>query len=92
MTFQTVPINITGPSYQSRSRALSSQIAQNFYQQFNEAGKEKYVLLSFPGLLPLYQVDTDKPFITGDIIDNLNGSIVLSGGDNLVYNTPNPNF
>lgn len=49
MTFQTVPINITGPSYQSRSRPLSSQVTKNWYHQFNDAGKEKYVLLPFPG-------------------------------------------
>lgn len=50
MSFQTIPVNITGPSYQSRSRPLSSQVTQNWYQQFNEAGKDKYVLLPFPGL------------------------------------------
>lgn len=50
MTFQTIPVNVTGPSYQSRSRPLSSQQTVNFYQQYNEAGKEKYVLLPFPGL------------------------------------------
>jgi hypothetical protein len=50
MTFQTIPVNVTGPSYQSRSRPLSSQKTQNWYQQFNEQGKESYVLLPFPGL------------------------------------------
>jgi hypothetical protein len=50
MTFQTVPVNTTGPSYQSRSRPLSSQVTQNWYQQFSESGKDKYVLHSFPGL------------------------------------------
>lgn len=34
---------------------------------------------------------TDVPFIQGNIIDNLKSSIVLSGGDNLVYKTNNPN-
>jgi len=53
MAFQTVPINITGPSYQSRSRPLSSQQTVHFYQQFNEGGKDKYVLLPFPGLKEL---------------------------------------
>jgi len=43
-------MNVTGPSYQSRSKPLSSQVTQNWYQQFNEGGKEKYVLLPFPGL------------------------------------------
>ena len=50
MTFQTVPVNVTGPSYQSRSKPLSSQKTQNWYQQFNEQGKDSYVLMPFPGL------------------------------------------
>lgn len=49
MTFQTVPINVTGPSYQSRSRPLSSQRTVNFYQQITEKGKDKFTLFSFPG-------------------------------------------
>ena len=49
MTFQTVPINITGPSYQDRSRPLSSQETRNFYHEVVEPGKEKYVIKSFPG-------------------------------------------
>lgn len=49
MTFQTVPINITGPSYQDRSRPLSSQETRNFYHEATEAGKEKFVIKSFPG-------------------------------------------
>ena len=50
MAFQTVPLNITGPSYQSRSKPLSSQQTKNWYQQFSESGKDKYVLMPFPGL------------------------------------------
>lgn len=50
MPFQTIPAQVTGPSYQSRSRPLSSQITQNWYQQFSEFGKDNYVLLPFPGL------------------------------------------
>lgn len=53
MAFVTVPANVTGPSYQSRSRPLSSQVTQNWYQQLNEAGKETYVLMPFPGLKTL---------------------------------------
>jgi len=49
MAFQTIPINITGPSYQDRSRPLSSQETRNFYHELVEAGKDKYVLKSFPG-------------------------------------------
>ena len=49
MTFTTVPINVAGPTYQSRSRPLSSQRTVNFYQQFAEGGKDPFVLHSFPG-------------------------------------------
>ena len=52
MTFiRDIPLNITGPSYESRSKPLSSQKTQNFYHQIVDAGKETYVLHSFPGLL-----------------------------------------
>tara|TARA_R110000765_G_scaffold134504_1_gene233454 strand:- start:92 stop:1558 length:1467 start_codon:yes stop_codon:yes gene_type:complete len=50
MSFQTIPVQVTGPSYQSRSKPLSSQSTQNWYQQFDEQGKDPYVLLPFPGL------------------------------------------
>ena len=47
--FQTVPINIAGPSYQDRSRPLSSQETRNFYHELVESGKDQYVIKSFPG-------------------------------------------
>ena len=47
--FQTVPINITGGSYQDRSRPLSSQETRNLYQELIDAGKDQYVTKSFPG-------------------------------------------
>lgn len=51
MTFRlNIAINITGPSYQDRSKPLSSQKTKNFYHQVVEEGKENYVLHSFPGL------------------------------------------
>ncbi len=49
MTFQSVPINIAGPSYQDRSRPLSSQETKNLYPEIVESGKERYVIKSFPG-------------------------------------------
>ena len=49
MTFQTIPINIAGPSYQDRSRPLSSQETKNLYHEVVESGKEKYVIKPFPG-------------------------------------------
>lgn len=49
MPFMTVPLNIAGPSYQDRSRPLSSQETRNFYHEFVEPGKDQYVIKSFPG-------------------------------------------
>jgi hypothetical protein len=57
MAFITVPVQVTGPSYQSRSKPLSSQVTQNWYQQYDEQGKDPYVLLPFPGLKTLDGVD-----------------------------------
>lgn len=47
---KNIPINTTGPSYQSRSRPLSSQETRYFYPEAVEEGKEQFVLQSFPGL------------------------------------------
>jgi hypothetical protein len=47
--FQTIPINITGPTFQSRSRQLSSQETLNFYQEINKGGEEEYVLMPWFG-------------------------------------------
>ncbi len=46
-----VPINITGGTYQSRSRSLSNQRTVNLYPELikNPAGKESFVLHSTPG-------------------------------------------
>jgi hypothetical protein len=51
MTFTTVPLQITGASYQSRSRPLSSQRTVNWYQQASKQAKSPFVLMPFPGLL-----------------------------------------
>ncbi|MCH9712621.1 MAG: hypothetical protein K0U20_08375 [Proteobacteria bacterium] len=50
MTYTTVPFNPAGASYQSRSKPLSSQQTINWIPQFNEQGKEQFVLMPFPGL------------------------------------------
>ena len=47
--FQITPINITGPTYQDRSRPLSVQETRNFYHEIVDSGKDKYVIKSFPG-------------------------------------------
>lgn len=52
MTFtKDIPVNTTGPSYQSRSKPLSVQRTQNYYAEVVEEGKEPYVLHQFPGLI-----------------------------------------
>lgn len=60
MTFVTVPFNVTGPTYQSRSRPLSSQFTVNMYQQVTDKAKDKFVLFSFPGQKLLSQVDEQQ--------------------------------
>ena len=50
MTFQTLPVQVTGGSYQSQSRPLSSQQTVNFYPVATPLAKEKFVLFSFHGL------------------------------------------
>lgn len=57
MTFSTVPIQISGGTYQSRSRPLSTQRTINFYPQISEQGKEQFVLHSFPGQTLISSVD-----------------------------------
>jgi len=54
---KNIQLNITGPSYQSRSRPLSSQQTKNFYHQLVEEGKDQYVLHSFPGLKTVGSVE-----------------------------------
>lgn len=49
MPFTTKPLNLAGPSYQSRSKALSDQRTKNFYQEVNRGAKSEFVLQSFPG-------------------------------------------
>ncbi len=50
MPFQTIPVIVTGPSYQDRSRPLASQETKNFYHEVVRGSQEQYVLKSFPGL------------------------------------------
>ncbi len=49
MPYETVPINITGPSYQDRSKPLSYQRTLDLYPEIVEQGKDQFVLKSFPG-------------------------------------------
>ena len=49
MAFQTIPLNVTGPSYQDRSRPLASQETRNFYHEVVDSGKDQFVTKCFPG-------------------------------------------
>jgi len=49
MPFQTIPINITGPSAEHRDNSLSSQYTQNFYPELMPGGKSEFTTQSFPG-------------------------------------------
>ena len=60
MSFQSAPIQITGASYQLRSKPLSSQQTVNWYQQYNEQTTEKYTLHSFPALKQVGDFDTES--------------------------------
>lgn len=53
-----IPINVTGPSYQSRSKPLASQQTKNFYQQIVEEGVDQFVLHSWFGLKTISTVIT----------------------------------
>ncbi len=59
MTYQSVPFSPVGASYQSRSKPLSSQQTVNWYQQYNDEGKEPFVLMPFPGLKQFGTFDTE---------------------------------
>ena len=50
MTFTTIPVQIAGPSYQNKSKPLSSQQTVNFYPELAQLGKDQFILSSFPGL------------------------------------------
>jgi len=49
MTFETFPLNITGPTAQHRDLSLSAQFTQNFYPELMRGGKEEFTTQSFPG-------------------------------------------
>lgn len=48
----TVPINLTGSSYKSRSLPLSAQVTRNLYPELvdNISAKSRFVLHGFPGM------------------------------------------
>lgn len=68
MTFQMVPVNFVGQSYESRSRSLSSQVTMNLIPEFVPTGKTQSALMSWPG---------SKSFSTGSNSDR--GMHVFAG-------------
>lgn len=50
MTYQTIPLVVAGPSYQSRSRPASSQKTKMFYQTLVEESDSKFILHPWFGL------------------------------------------
>lgn len=49
MPFETIPLNISGPSAEHRDSSLSSQFTQNFYPELMRGGKSEFTTQSFPG-------------------------------------------
>lgn len=51
-----IPINITGGSYEHKSRPLSKQVTRNFWPQLQgtKKGRSEYILQSFYGLKDFY--------------------------------------
>lgn len=47
--FQTVPVQVVGPSYQHRSLPLSAQSTKNMYPEVLPSGKVPHALLPWPG-------------------------------------------
>lgn len=56
MTFQTFPVDVAGPSYQSRTRPVSSQATINFYRESDQNNKSPDLLHSWPGEKLISQV------------------------------------
>ena len=69
MTFQTVPVDIVGQSYEHRSRALSSQVTMNMIPEFVLSGRSQTALTNWPGT---------KSFSTSAFLND-RGMHVMSG-------------
>ena len=64
--FNSVPFNITGGTSKSRSSLNNNQRTVNFYPELDEAGKDKFILQSFPGQVHLELTNDD---LTTDLND-----------------------
>jgi hypothetical protein len=77
MSFQALPVNFVGASYQHRSRSLSSQVTMNLIPEFIQNGKTKSALTAWPG---------SKGFSAGTETNNDRGLHVFAG---LLYKVTN---
>ena len=49
MSFENVPLNIAGPSYEARSVPVSAQRTVHFYPERNKDGLSEFILMPWPG-------------------------------------------
>lgn len=98
MPFQTVPVIVTGPSHQDRSRPLSSQQTRNFHHELVEGSQENYVLKSFPGLKSFGSASgsvdrgsTNMGALTYRVIDATLYSVSAAGAHTLLGTVPGSN-
>lgn len=82
---KNISVNITGPSYQSRSRPLLSQQTKNFYMETVDSGKSQYVLQPFPGLKEFANIgglDRGSTEVAGLLYQVMGGNLysVVSNG------------
>ena len=49
-TYRTIPLQIAGPWYKSRSGQLASMETVNYYVERNKGAKDEFSLMPFPGL------------------------------------------
>ena len=49
MSFENVPLEIAGPSFEARSIPVSAQRTVHFYPERNKDGLSEFVLMPWPG-------------------------------------------
>jgi len=78
--FKTVPLNLTGASYESRTRSLSAQRTVNFYPEINQGTKSEAVLQPWPTLTdyatpPIAEKDRGAYFFSGSLYQLIGTSL-----------------
>ena len=67
--FRTVPLNLVGPSYPSRSQPISAQSTRNLYPEVNPGGITEAALQPWPGLLEFSGTGSGAPTATALTFD-----------------------